>query len=110
MAPPHMGIFSVFIFFFIFVSIPPWDIPAGYGASLAGSVGLPASSEALPAGSEALPAGSKALQLALRPSKLAPRLSQLDPRPSKRCIFLKGSLSLLGGPPNWIQGPPRGFI
>ncbi len=63
MARPHMGIFSVFIFFFIFVSVPPLGHPssAGYGASLAGSVGLPASSEALPAGSEALQAGSKAL-------------------------------------------------
>ena len=55
----------------------------------------PAGSRALPAHSEALPVGFEALQA-------ASRLTQLDLRPSPHCSYLRGSPSLLGGPPSWL--------
>ena len=66
---PHIGIFSLFSFSFLF------SFPSPPGASH------------LASGPSQLAQGPS--QLALRPSQLAPRLTQLDPGPSQRCSFLR---------------------
>ena len=58
-----MGRFSVRPF--VHPSVPPWGLPPGSEALLAGFGALPAGFGALPAGSEALPAGTEALPAGL---------------------------------------------